>query len=106
MLETLREVGFTGRRIFFREQRRCGRRAVRAASVMREADAVRREPVEVGRLKIRLAVAAQIAAREAVALDDNDAGPVRQRDGGRDIGEERRKLGTSGQAGEHGDEQK
>ena len=79
LLEALREIEFAvcGRGIISGEQLRRGRRAVRAAGVVREANAIRRESVKVRRLKISLAVAAQVAAREVVALDENDAGSAR-----------------------------
>jgi DNA-binding transcriptional ArsR family regulator len=84
------------------------RRAVRTAGVMREADAGRRDPVEVRRLEIRLAVAAQIARREVVALDKNDAGQTRfHRAGvGLNVGEQRRQIGVRGRRDGQRGEQK
>ena len=99
LLEPLCEIRLASSQlgIFSGQQLRGGRRAIRAAGIMREADAVCREPVQVWRLKIRLAVAAQVAARKAVALDENDAGPGPGRGGcRRDIREKGSQIGADG----------
>ena len=61
-----------------KHQRRGGGRTRGGGGVIiREADALRGELVEIGRLEFRLAVTAQIAETESVALDENDARAAR-----------------------------
>ena len=94
-------------RIPAEHERGARRRTRRVARIItREPDAVGGELVEVGRLEFRLAVTAQVAVTQAVALNEDDARPARR--GRMGVGEWKRiararRQKTKGRGGEQND---